>query len=243
MTLKKLGLTLALALLAFPPVAQAGNITFSNVLGTWSNGTPVANVSYANNGTQTPSANWGSGGVSGYDFVGVNAFGVTVPPPAGFDLGTFTHRNQPINSGSSITGIRLTVSTTVEVDSISQGVKNFVFDFIHNETPNNDNPCADGGTLGVGVNVNGCADSVKFVYNTLSDSFTVGNVEYTLNLAGFVVGSSTVSEFWTKEQADNSAVLKGVAVERSSVVPDGGSTFILLGAALAGLSAWRKRSI
>jgi len=91
------------------------------------------------------------------------------------------------------------------------------------------------------VNINGCADSVKFVYSDTSDSFTVGGVEYTLNLAGFQVGGATVSEFWTQEAANNSALLRGVAVERSSLVPDPGSSLLLLGISLVGLRAWRKR--
>jgi hypothetical protein len=243
--MRKLGLALAIALLAFAPAAQAATITFDNVVSAWSNANPAANATYRNNGTQVASADWGGAFPtgSGYDFAGAAppAINVLVPPSPSsiFNLGTFTHRNQPIAAGSSITGIRLTVTTDVVVDAVSQGKKNFVFDFIHNETPNNATTCADGGALGVGVNSNGCADQVRFVYNTLSDSFTVGSIEYTLSLAGFVVGGNTVSDFWTKEQANNAAVLQGVVVERSTI-PEPASMF-LLGAGLLGLAVRMRR--
>ena len=69
------------------------------------------------------------------------------------------------------------------LDNVSQGFKSFVFDFVHNETDNGANPCANGGANNAGVNINGCADSVTFLYNSLSDSFTVDGIEYTLDLS------------------------------------------------------------
>ena len=50
-----------------------------------------------------------------------------------------------------------------------------------------------------------------------------------------------MTTFWTTEQADNEAILQGVVVERSTVVPDAGTTLLLLGVSLTGLAAMRKR--
>jgi hypothetical protein len=75
------------------------------------------------NGVGTNQINWGipAGGTqSGYRFDGVT------PPPSGpfgagtsFDLGTFTHFNQPIQSGTSITGATLNLTIQFESDLFS----------------------------------------------------------------------------------------------------------------------------
>ncbi len=121
--------TCAIAMVVSASAAQAATISFNNVIGTWSLGDPAANVTYRNNSTQVASADWGGAFPtgSGYDFAGAAPpqIDVAVPPSpsATFDLGTFTHRNNPIPAGSSITGIRLTVTTDVFVDAVAQGVE------------------------------------------------------------------------------------------------------------------------
>jgi hypothetical protein len=71
-----------------------------------------------------------------------------------------THNNNPItgNSLDSVT-IDSTLTLTPFVPpalGLPPATISFLIDF--QETPNGANPCADGGTNGVGVNVNGCAD-------------------------------------------------------------------------------------
>jgi len=219
--------------------SQAATITFDNVVGAWSNVSGGAGVNFISSGGGAASVNWGTTlPQSGYDFFSATPppVDVVVPPSpsAPFTLGDFQHRNRPIPAGTSITAATLTISMDVSVDGSPLGSKNFVFDFLHNETPNGANPCADGGANGVGVNVNGCADQVRFVYNNLSDTFTVGNITYTVDLFGFVLPNGGVAtEFWTTENAANRATLQGVVRQH---VPEP-ATLLLFGLGLAGLTA------
>jgi hypothetical protein len=76
-------------------------------------------------------------------------------------IGACSHINMPIPAGTSITDVQLKVTADVTIDATNVGPLSCLFQFLHNETPHGDNPCADGGTVAVGVDVSGCADSVK----------------------------------------------------------------------------------
>ncbi len=236
-----------LAGFALPGLALAATVEIEDIVGAWSNGVPAGNVTINNANPALATARWGTGGPqSGYDFAPVaGTTSVIVPPSpsANFTLGTFTHLNNPINAGTSITGIVLTVTAKIIIDGADQGTRSFVFDFTHFETPNGADPCADGGPQGVGVNVNGCADRVTVNYNNLSETFTIGSDIYTLNVVGFLIGGDPASAFWTKEDASNSALLRANVTLRSEVEVPEPMTLALFGMGLAGLGLVARRRL
>lgn len=231
--------------LAVPGLAVAATVDIQDIVGAWSNGIPAANVTIDNSNPALATARWGADGPqSGYDFEpAAGTVSVVVPPSpsSDFTLGTFRHINKPINAGTSITSIVLTVTAKIIIDGADQGTRSFVFDFTHDETPNGANPCADGNPNGVGVNVNGCADKVSVGYNNLSETFVIGSDTYTLNIVGFLIGGNPASVFWTMEQATNTALLRANVALRSEVEVPEPVTLAIFGLGLAGLGLVARR--
>jgi hypothetical protein len=217
-------------------------VSVTDVTGEWvsaaPNSTPV-------NGLNTNVISWGQStgsGQSAYEFDG--ATGGPYDVDQIFNAGTFTHFNNNIN-GDSITGAQLQVEFkgTVADGASSNFDLISTFDFAHLETPNSANPCADGGTVGSGVDVNGCADRVTFAVNPgATDSVTIDGEEYVLTLMGFLVGGNPASEFWTVEGANNTATLEGVLTKRTNIVPIP-AALPIMAAALGGFgfAGWRQR--
>lgn len=232
-------------LLGAVATAQAATVTFSNIKGTWFDAIPGATIT--GDATANPVARWGvdtGSGRSGYDFVaaGGSPF-VNVPPsPSGqFKLGDFTHVNQPILA-PSITGIKLQVTADVDVDGTGVGNKQFVFQFLHDETPNGATPCAYGGANNQGVNINGCADRVTTNFLDASDSFMIGSDQYTINIVGFqlAAGGTPVTEFLTIESLNNTAGLFAEVLVDTRSIPEPGM-LALVGVGLLGAAAARRR--
>lgn len=236
----------ALALMA--GAASAATINVSSIVGEWIGWTAQSGAS---NVKKTPTSDaathaelrWGAGGArSGYDFDAAEVPFSSAEDTA-FALGTFTHLNYTINNNTSIKNATLKVTYTFSIDGGASQTKSSTFLFDHWETPNADNPCADGGTNGSGINAGGCADRVIARTNAgASQTFEIGGVEYALDVTGFTVGGTPMTQFWTQEGKTNDAVINARFVTLSSIapipLPAGG--LLLLGA-LGGLGVMRRR--
>lgn len=225
----------AIALAVAAP-ASAATIDLVSVTGTWIATTPGA-PDVTGQGTDTIS--WGGGvGKSSYNFTPVGGLPSTENENIPFTLGTFSHDNQPVFAPFLMTAT-LQVDWTVAVPS---GGAHFsrtsFFDFTHDETLNNLDPCpyADGDP----INDNGCADKVTFETSPLSETFQIGKTIYSLTLLGFEVDGVVQDFFLTKEQTLNTADLK--AVFETSVIPLPAAGWMLL-TALGGLgvAGYRRR--
>lgn len=202
--------------------ASAASVSFSDITASWINTSPSsAWINTSDNGTANPSLNWGqpasSSGQSGYDFQASSDFSATVPPGGEFELGEFTHRNYPVYA-PVVTDTTLQVGINVSVDGGVAQLFQFFFDFSHLETDNGLNVCPNGGSNYSGVNSNGCADRVTISNTSVSETFEVDGVLYTIAVTGFKAGADIISEFWTKENRSNSAIL--MATITSDLIPN-----------------------
>ena len=226
----------------------ASAITITSISGVWQSADVTAgSISGSDgmaSGVGTSSISWGdvpNGYVpSAYSFSGTpTPFETAVDEM--FNLGTFTHSNNPIwTNGEMLNGAELVLTFTI--DGVAETFQS-VFDFTHWETPNEPTNCADGGTHGVGVNANGCADRVTLALNEdETESFTVGGVEYVLDISGFLHQGVLMDSFWTMESAENNAILQASyrMIDSPSEVPLPASGLLLLGG-LAGLAMKRRR--
>jgi hypothetical protein len=225
------------SMLAFQ--ASAASVDITNIVGTW-----LSTVPAVASGVGTPSIRWGdpatNAGQSGYDFLAASTPINGVAADTAFDLGVFTHLNNPIFD-PSITGatLQLLISISIDGGPIQQILSSY--SFAHVETPNGANPCFDGGQNGVGVNVNGCADRVTATINLgQTQSFFVGLDEYVFTIDRFRVGSDAFSQFFTQEGANNSATLEGSYQLKSAVVPLPAAGWLML-AGIGALVAVRRR--
>ena len=166
--------------------AAAAVLDVSNVSGNWTGLTSDPSHVPSNvTGLNTNSVSWGTphatsktGRQSGYSFVGAAAG--QIESDTDFDLGTFTHRNFVINSGTSITGAGLGLVVNMVIGGVGRALTT-AFNFRHDETNNfgeANGLCKNGNANGAGVNSAGCADHVTILDNTAQQD--------TIEIAGFL---------------------------------------------------------
>jgi hypothetical protein len=250
--MKTSAIALALGLAAQAATAATfHDVAIQSVSGEWISAGPsdVYGLNFNTSG-QGKQVFWGQppsdGPQSGYEFEGLNPTPVTVQPDMEFDLGRFTHFNNPIytkpddGSATAISEAQLRVDFELLIGAEAYAFTQF-YTFFHDETPNlgSNGQCAHGGTPGSGVHVHGCADRVDAVLNEgSSESVVVDGKEYRFDISGFQVGEKTMDFFMTTEQADNEAVLVGSY--SISEVPLPAAGWMLL-AGVGGLVAMKRR--
>ena len=154
------------------------------------------------------------------------------PPPAvvpigtNFVLGNLFHFNNPINIGSELTSVDLTLGATFA--GAVPAVSDFTFRMLIDETPNfpASGICAEGG-------VPPCQDAIRFKsLDVAPHTFTFGGETYTLHLIGFGADGSQTA-FFSPEGTDNSTPL--IARIDVARVPNP-SALLLIGIGLVGLA-------
>ncbi len=240
--------TVVALLITMLAVSVALALTMSNADGRWSNvvsnasgGTGVGCLYYGNGSTfnTSPTAQDGSttdenqarwGGISsssdctphpsqsGFGFDGTNG-PLTFNPGQTFLLGKFTHFNNPVYFGSANdTPVSMDLAVALNFSDPPATNVTFNYNVLFDETQNNLNPCPYGG------NANGCYDRVTFPGSLPDQTFTIGGVDYTLQVIGFVPHNNTAcpaapsgptsSIYTTAEQTNNYACLYAQIVTR-----------------------------
>ena len=208
-----IGLSALAAALLVPAIhgdVSAAQISFVSVSGNWHNAVTNNGGSVTiSNGIPTSSINWGTPDPgdpqSGYDFTRTIPSDQTLPPAPTplFPMGTFVHRNFPINP-PFLTSVQLDVVLTLKVDGVTTAPMTFTFFFQHDETDNNANPCPYPTT-----GSNGCSDRVTFAASPQPTTFNVGGVDYTLSMTFVDDNGNPVDHFYTEEGQANIANLVG----------------------------------
>src|SRR5690606_19408516 len=136
--MKTIKTLLAAALAIASGTAAAVPVTLNVVTGTWSDVVGGKNVQYLDGGNEI---RWGgktkSTDKSGYRFEANPNLPVTFDTADTFSLGTFTHFNEPIPTGTAITSATLNVATELDILGTSIADGPYQFSFGHNETLNN----------------------------------------------------------------------------------------------------------
>ena len=188
---------------------------------------------------------------SSYRFAAINqpavpnlAGPINVNPPsvtAYFTLGTFTHNNFVVDN-PYLTSVVLDVIMSFSVDGVPSGPQTFSYLIQHTETPNQIETAPPGVAVCPFATPKGaeCTDRVVLPGGGAPQTFTIGGVTYSLELAFQTAGGRPVSEFITAETQSNDALLVGRFRATDAPVPEPG-TIGSVSAALLALGVLRHR--
>lgn len=155
---------------------------------------------------------------SGRSGLGFDGVATTVTSADPFHVGTLSHFNFPINAGSGVEQVTMTVDVDVTVPAGTFGLSVPV-PLTVDETPNNP-PCAYGPPNGP------CADAIAIgaLGGDTSASQVLGDTRFTLSVVGFrdAAGNPT-TQFISPEDGTNSAQLFAVLTQNSRPVADAGA--------------------
>jgi hypothetical protein len=236
--------------------AQAGPFVIDGFRGQWTGVTGGVNVVTDNQTLAAPdTVSWGvpapagNGSQSSYVFDPRNG-SLNVNDGDVFKIGDFTHNNFIIQTGGGITEaeyrLRLEFPNTPAIPTVPPDYATKLT-FEHWETYNQDDPCPNGQPNGTGINIDGtgeprCADRVLLSIIDKDMKITQDGVDWYFNLLGFSkngVDFSSSEVFWTREEFKNDIGVYGTLTLQP--LPDGGATLALLGCALVGLGALRRK--
>lgn len=163
---------------------------------------------------------------------------MTVQTGAVFNLGTLSHFNWEVKTGTSISGATLTF--TFDIENGSPMTISLPFALGVEETANVKTGCANAPTL----SGNWCPDVISFPNMSGSSTFVLDGKTLTLNLLGFGPSAGDYQKtFITQEFANNSTSLWASISAPATQVPEPGSLLMmalgLLG--LGGLQTYRQQ--
>lgn len=182
-------------------VNPSDDYALTSVTGVWTQTSGGSNIT----GLNTNEVRWG--GSTGYGQSGLRFDGSGVQSfnqGNSFYLGMLTHLNWPITNAAS--GAKLKITLAFSKPGVSSNPE-FTYDFNINETSNSSGSCPSWQQ-----STTPCDDKITFPNSYGSQVFTIGDIQYTLVIDGFVnafPGGSPISEFITEEQKNNSAFLVG----------------------------------
>lgn len=224
-------------------------VTLNAVNGTWTDSTGGKNVTVHDQGKEI---RWGEKYVSpsqksGYRFDANPAVPFSFDSDDVFNLGTFTHYNQPIPEDSAISAATLSVSTELKIfgSTITDGP--YSFNFTHDETLNN---APNGKTclffiFFCSTKYNGdVPDTVILDTAILSDEFTVDSYIFSMEILGFYdfTTDTIVGEIDTQEGTATSAkIYAKLNVREAPIQVSEPASVALMGISLLGLALLRRR--